>query len=481
MPLSDLILVGSAVLQGVLLMAPARGAALGSAAFLSAAGFLGAAAALLVFPASPGGVLVGFGMMEDQALLRLPRAALFLAGLLLGRSIVSTGELPAARKKEVLFLLSALAILCDMLVLSKHALLSCILLVLISWLGIFLSGLAFRGRLEGEAVLKFWVQASVAGALGVGSVLAIVLVSGGAAYEVIAGQMAQQPLYSPGVLFAVVALCLPFFLVGGVFPFHFIAIDRDQGLPWAVQLVFAVMVQGAITLALWKMGVGVFGAARPGGVAEGLRVLQLAGLVGGFWLAVFALSQTNAKRLFSALVGAQWFAILAAGALPSSLGLSAVTYAFSSAFLWSALLGFIWSRLQEFAGAEGLPAVYGIARRFRGAGLILLVALAAPLCIPGFAGFPTIMHLLGAMIEQQSMGFLLAEAVLLALICLTALRLGADLLFREPTASIQGGDHLRYGALDAGAMALLGGALVLLGFLWHRVFALLTESAKAFL
>jgi hypothetical protein len=229
------------------------------------------------------------------------------------------------------------------------------------------------------------------------------------------------------------------------------------------------------------VGVEVFGAPRPGEIADGMRALQLAGLAGGFWLALFALSQQNSKRFFSALLGAQWFAILSAGAMPSALGVTAVTYAFSSVFLWSALLGFTWARLQEFASGDSITAVFGSARVFRVAGLVLLVALAGPLCVPGFAGLPAVLHLLAAMIEQKSLFFLFAQGALLALLCLNLLRVGTDLLFRASAGNAPPVSEFRYGALDSLAMALLSAACLLLGFLWHRIFAVMTEAAKAFL
>jgi NADH:ubiquinone oxidoreductase subunit 2 (subunit N) len=468
-------------LQGLLLVLPLRGLGRRVMTVLSAAGFLGAAAALFVAKAHAGEPFTWFGMLQEQPLLRLPRCALFLSGLLLGRSIVYTKELPQGRKQEVLFLLSVLALLCDLLVLSVHSLLSCILLVTIAWLGIFLSGLAFRGRTEGEAVLKYWMQSSVSVALAFGSVLVLAVVSGGAHYDVISRYVQAQAAYSPEILLVILVLFLPYFLVGGIFPFHFALVDRDQGLPWSVQLVLSVMVRGAIFLAVWKTGVEVFGHSRAGSISEGLRVLQIAGLAGGFWLALFALSQNNSKRLFSAMVTAQWSAVLGAGALPSALGLSAVTYAFAAIFLWSALLGFTWARLQELAGDDSLAAVYGSARIFRSAGLVLLVSLAGPLCVPGFAGLPSILHLLAAMIEQRSLVFLLAEGALLALVALSCLRVGTDLLFRRFTGWEVPASALRYGALDAGAMALLGGTLLLWGVLGNQIFLVLEASAKAFL
>jgi NADH:ubiquinone oxidoreductase subunit 2 (subunit N) len=482
MPLSELILGGCAFAQGLLLLLPAgRGTSRRLVEVISAFGFLAAALVLLVGPGASAPVLTWFNMLEAQPILRLPRAALFLSGLLIGRSIAATRELPEGRKREVLFLLTLLALLCDLLLLSRHALLSCLLLIMISWLGVFLSGLAFRGRMEGEAVLKFWVQVSVTVALGFGSVLVLTLISGGAHHEVIATQLKNNLPYSPQNLLSFLTLCLPYFLAGGIFPFHFSYIDRDQGLPWAVQLILTVMVQGAITLAVWKVGVEVFGAPRPGEIADGMRALQLAGLAGGFWLALFALSQQNSKRLFSALLGAQWFAILSAGAMPSVLGVTAVTYAFSSVFLWSALLGFTWARLQEFASGDSITAVFGSARMFRVAGLVLLMALAGPLCVPGFAGLPAVLHLLAAMIEQKSLFFLFAQVALLSLLCLNLLRVGTDLLFRASAGNAPSVSEFRYGALDSLAMVLLSAACLLLGFLWHRIFAVMTEAAKAFL
>ncbi len=481
MPYSELILGGCAILQAILLVLPSNTFTHRLMAGISAFGFLFAAAALLLFAKLGGEAQAWFLILEDQPLLRLPRAALFLSGLLLGRSIVFSRELPGGRKQEFLFLLTVIALLCDLLVLSRHALLSCILLISIAWLGIFLSGLAYRGRSEGEAVLKFWVQVSISVAIGFGSVLMLALISGGAQYDLIALQLKTQGLYSPETLLTILALCLPYFLVGGIFPFHFIGIDRDQGIPWATQLILVVMVQGAIFLSVWKMGVEIFGAASTEEISAGMRLLQIAGLAGGFWLALFSLSQENSKRLFSALVGAQWSIVLGAGAMPSALGLTAVAYAFSSIFLWTTLLGFTWSRLQESTEGDSLSHVHGAARTFRIAGLVLLISLAAPLCIPGFAGFPSILNLFASMMQQKSILFLLAEALLLALVGFTCLRVGADLLFRPTSKEIRSMNNFRYGALDLGVVTIVSAALLVLGFFWHRIFLVLMEAAKIFL
>lgn len=481
MPAAEIILIFCALAQVFLLVFPRRDSVAPLVAALSAAG-LGGAGLYLVFSSQYVTETLSWGpMLQDAPLFRLPRAALLFAALLIGRAFVATSEVPEGRKPEALFLLSVVALACDLLLLSRHALLSCILLVALSWLSIFLSGFAFRGRVEGEALLKFWAQASLAAAVGFGAVLLLALIAGGLHFDLIASFIKEQPIYAPTTWLLVVALALPFFLLGGVFPFHFVSVDRDQGVPWAVQLVLGVMVQGALFLALWKLGVEVFGAARGHGPSEGMRVLQAAGLAGGFWLTWFAFTQENSKRLFAALVGAQWSAILAAGSVPSALGLSSVTYAFASAFLWASLLGFTWSRMQEASGGPNLSHVHGAAKIFRGTGLFLLLALGVPLCVPGLPGFPAVLHLLAATIEQKSILLLLAEAALLAFLCLSCLRVGIDLLFRPAASAVLGQEaRIRYAALDGVVLVLLALALVALGVLWDRAFAALVESAKAF-
>ncbi|MGZ3651091.1 MAG: hypothetical protein ACXWSC_07945 [Bdellovibrionota bacterium] len=483
MPFSELIIGFTALLQGMLLVIPRGAPARKGAELLSVIG-LGIAALYLVATIGAPPAVFSFEMLEDQALFRVPRAALLLSSLLLGRVVVSTRELPEMRKPEVLFLLTLLAFLCDLLILSRHGALSIILLVLNSWVGLFLGGLAYRGRREGEAVLKFWIQASLSLTIGFGAIVLLSLVAGGAHFSVIGEYMRAQEPYSPQALLVVAGLFLPFFMAGGFFPFHFMSIDRDHGLPWAVQTALSVTFQGAVAVAAWKMGVMVFGHSSREGVSEGMRVLQLCGLVGGFWLAIFALSQGNSKRLYSALVGAQWSAVLAAGALPTLLSSTAIVYALSATFVWSAVLGFVWARFQEWAGSEEISSVYGAAKSFRASGLLLLLALASPLFVPGFPGFPAALYLLAAMIEQKSLIFLATYAALLSLVCLTCIRIGTDLLFREraPQTLGKGADSfLCYGALD---WSVIGGTAALLltaGFFWHPVLESLGAAAQIFL
>lgn len=483
MPLSILVVGLATLAQGVALLFNRSPRSRTSIEFLSTLGFLAAIATLAV-GLSADQSQIWFGLLEDQPLFRLPRAALFVAALLLGRGVVATEELPAKRKHEVLFLLSTLVMLCDLLLLSRQMTLSIILLVCGSWLSLFLGGLAFRGRGEGEAVLKYWIQASLVMAGGFGAATALAVVAGGVHYDVISSFLHAQSSYSLSALLVVSALCLPFVMAAGLFPFHFAHVDRDQGMPWPVVVTLSVVWQGTVTLALWKMGVEVFGKARPGEVSEGLRTLQLCGLSGGFWLALVALTQENSKRLFSALVGAQWSAILVAGALPTVLSASSITYAFASVFVWTSLLGFNWGRFQESAGGENLKDVYGAARTFRSSGLLLLLALASPLCIPGLPGFPMALNLLAAMMEQKSLFFLAAEVLLVATLSLISIRVGTDLLFRQRASSSTNTASLalfRYGALEWLSLTVAIVALTTLGFLWHRVFALLFETAKVFL
>lgn len=87
------------------------------------------------------------------------------------------------------------------------------------------------------------------------------------------------------------------------------------------------------------------------------------------------------------------------------------------------------------------------------------------------------------MIEQKSLVFLAAEGVLLAILTLSALRIGTDLLFRPSmhrTAPSSDG-LFRYNVLDFGAMVLLCASILLLGVFWHHAFAALNDAANLFL
>ena len=129
--------------------------------------------------------------------------------------------------------------------------------------------------------------------------------------------------------------------------------------------------------------------------------------------------------------------------------------------------------------------MYGAARKARSAGLLMLLALASLLFVPGTPGFPTLVHLLAEIIEQRSLFYLAAESLLLALLCLTAIRLATDLIFRRRGAAngevALGHTPFRYSALDRVGLAAVVVGLFAWGLGWQRAFALLSESAKAFL
>ncbi len=475
-----LILLSGLFFQGLVLLIRGEKIRFFAIEWISAFIFAGSTFSTIWMAKNVSGDLPLLNLLEDQPLLRLPRAALFLAAFVISRSIVSSNELPRKRKPEVLFLLSFVVLFCELLLLSQNVLLSCLLLISLSWMGNYLSGLAFRGREEGEALLKGWIQASLVTSFGLGSVLLLVWLSGGSSYPLLAKGITASQGSSFQTLVGVLALFSPFFLAGGLFPFHFLSIDRDQGVPWAVQLVFVVIVQGAILLSLWKISVEVLYV--PGGsLSLGLDVLQIASMAGGFWLALFALSQENSKRLFSSIIGGSWALVLAAGAHPTILSASSVAYAFSSVFLWAALMGFTWSRLQEWAGGEKMNQVYGLARKYRSSGLFLLIALSAAVGVPGFSGLPVSFHLLASVIEQKSLIYLLAQASLMALVVLSFLRVGTDLLFRGGKLDTSKPDGVRYAALDYVGVIFLSASVLFLGVFWTRVFAALSETAKVFL
>ncbi len=475
-----IILLLGIALQGVVLLFRSEIFRSRGIEWVSALVFASSTISMVLMARQPSENIVMMNLLSDFPLLRLPRAALFLAAFLVSRSIVSSRELPQERKPEVLFLLTFVVAFIELLLLSQSILLSVLLLISVSWLTAFLSGLAFRGRKEGEAMLKGWIQGSLVTALGLGSVLILLWIAGGSSYAAVSKGLG---LASPVSAFVgILALFLPYFLAAGLFPFHFLPMDRDQGVPWPVQLIFNILIKGAILLSLWKVAIDVL--HLPGSsISVGLSLLQLAAVVGSFWLAIFALSQGNSKRLYSSLVGASWALALAAGCNPTVLSATAIVYAFASLFLWSALLGFTWSRLQESSGKEGISDVLGMARKHRTSGLFLLIALSAAIGVPGLSGMPVALHLLASMIEQRSLILLLVEASLMALVLLSFLRVGSDLLFRGSLAPSPTGDtpQVKYAALDYFGVMALAGALLFLGIWWNRIFVQLSETAKLFL
>lgn len=424
-------------------------------------------------------------MITDHSLFRLPRAAIFIACIMIGRIVANTKELPEGRKPEVLFLLTAVAIFASLLLQSQHLILSYILLCLLSWTGIFLGGLAYRGRLEGEAILKYWMQSSIGVVIGFGALVGLSLVAGSVKYEAIKAFVATTEAFSGPRIFVIFALYLPFLYAAGLFPMHLMSADRDQGVPWSVQAILTVVFQGAITLGLWKLGMEVFGNKSGADVSDGIRILQMSGFAGGFWLILFALGQKNSKRLLTALIGASWSMIIAAGASSGTLGLASIVYIFSATFLWSSLLCFIWSRVHESAHSDELSSIFGVGRTFRLSGLILMMALASPLCLPGFPGFPSALHLFAVVIEQKSLLLLVLAFLLVSLICYVVAQVIVDVLLRNRSEQIANTDNhhdlMHYSTADISTIMLVVTTMLLGGFFWHRIFEVLFESAKAFL
>lgn len=441
-----------------------------------------AAAGFVLFQELP--EITRAGLIEEASLFRVPRAAIFLCACVLSRMLAGTKQIPQGRKPESMFLLASAALIGDLLLLSKNLALSYVLLVILSWLGSFLTGLAYRGAREGEALLKQWVQGSVAIVIGAGGLVVVSALAGGIQYDQIAAFVAGLPEYSLTRLFMIAALYLPFLMVAGLFPFHLAHVDRDEGAPWAMQAILSVLVTGATVLSLWGMAVRVFTSMSPDLVPDGLRCLQLCGLVGGFWLAFFALSQKNSKRLFSGLMGGAWSVLLVPSSLHNPIAAAAVVYGVCAVLLWGTLLSFVWSRLQEQAGDESVTAIYGAGRVYRSHGLLLLFALASPMLFPAFPGFASVILHLASVIEQKTLLLLVFFSLLLILFCVIAARLAADLLFRRASQEVAGSgrdDFVRYDGLDIPPLAALLFGTLWLGILGNSFFTSLYESAKPFL
>jgi NADH:ubiquinone oxidoreductase subunit 2 (subunit N) len=427
---------------------------------------------------------IQIGLLQLDSLYRFPRAILFLSTCVISRIVIGTKEIPNGRKPETLFLLASMTLLCDILLLSRNLALSYVLLFILSWLGAFLVGLAFRGANEGEALLKHWFQNSIGLILGAGALVIISSMAGGVDYSHIAIYLSNLAEYSPTRLFVIFILYLPFFLVAGLFPFHLAQIDRDDGAPWAIQSVLSILACGSVILALWGMAAKFFTTDASSMVPDGLRFLQLCGLVGGAWLAFFALGQKNSKRLFSSLMGGAWSVLLVSGSLHSPMAAAAIVYGVCSIFLWGSLLSFVWSRLQEGSGEELVSAIFGAGRVNRGYGLLLIFALASPMLFPAFPGFTGVIIQLASVIEQKNLLMLVLFSLLLIFSIILSSRLAADVLFRrvseERRTSFQN-DFVRHDVVDVFPISIVILVLLCFGIMGNSVFGSLYESAKVFL
>ncbi len=432
---------------------------------------------LSVFQMHIGAESIFSGAIQMDELFRLPRALIALVSLVLGSSVLASTALPSDRKPEILFMITALSLFGRVLLLSQNYLLSFLCLFGLAIPSIFLTGLSFRGPLEGEATLKWWYQSSVAVIFGFCAILLLQLLTGGLQYADIAH--AIQGISTPRALLIVLLFLFPFFAVAGLFPLHFLSIDRDHGAPWSTQAICSILVSGVAALAMLKAGVAVYHDSETGRMP--MRILESLGVIASFWCCIGSYTQLNAKRFLAFFSASQWSTLLLVVTKPTVLSLAASVYYFLGVSLALALIYPVMGSLHEFAGGDETSDTYGAGRRAGMAGVILLFGMCFFLFAPPLMGFPALFRILAAHFEQQSILRVLDFAVLQLLYAIIAVRLIANVFFRDAGERFtSAAAPYFYPKLSTLLGALVVAVTLVGGLFWDNIFVTLEAAAKNF-
>jgi formate hydrogenlyase subunit 3/multisubunit Na+/H+ antiporter MnhD subunit len=196
---------------------------------------------------------------------------------------------------------------------------------------------------------------------------------------------------------------------------------------------------------------------------------------------VGAYTQTNAKRFLAFFSAAQWSTLLLVVAKPTALSLSASVYYFLGVSISLSLIYPVLGAFHEFAGDDEMRASYGAGRRGGMAGVLLLSGLSFFLFVPPLMGFPALFHVLAAHFEQQSIVRVLGFACLQLLYAFVAVRLIADVFFRDAEAAFFGSTKA---FVSPKMSTIIGAGIVIValagGLFWDQIFVTLEAAAKNF-
>lgn len=205
---------------------------------------------------------------------------------------------------------------------------------------------------------------------GFSALLVFLLLVGGLQYSLIGASIQALP-HSSSLMLTLLFL-FPFLTVAGIFPLHFLVIDRDHGAPWGAQAVCSILVTGVATLGMLKAGIAVY-HEKDGTLP--LRILESLAVVSAFWCCIGAYTQKNAKRFLAFYSSSHWAAILLVVVHPSALSLSAAIYYFIALSLSLCLIYPTLTAFHEHVGNDEMSHINGMGRRNRIVGVILLSGL----------------------------------------------------------------------------------------------------------
>lgn len=421
-----------------------------------------------------------YGSLRNEALFQPTRLLFILVGLVLIRMLLVSKEIADARKKEITILFTANALLGCGLILSQSLLLSFMLLSATGLLSSMLVGISFYNRAEFEGAQKNWSFVIAAICFGFGALSVLAMIAGGLDYQSLRVMFAQD---NGAYDFAAITLCLiPFFWVGGIFPFHFFAVDRDQASRWPIQAHLGIQVVGCVVLGLVHLLITVFHASPTGVIPSGLSLVSYLGLAGAIWGSLAAFSQSDAKRQWAYSSLALWSLLLVSVGTPSPLGLASGIFWASTIILGQTLVVSIMGRLSERAETSDLIAISKLNHPRVEIGF-LLFGLTCLQALPPLPGFISLLHLLAAGSERGSLVFLVLICAVFLLFLLSALRTYVSFTRQlldsldAPVARVQSRMRLLDYSLGAAIVVLL----LMLGTGWDSFFSELMRQAKVFI
>ncbi|MCO5141869.1 MAG: hypothetical protein M9962_02125 [Oligoflexia bacterium] len=335
--------------------------------------------------------LIGFSLKDtlyltvyyDAAIFRLPRAVLCIAAIVIYLGLSRSKFFNEKLRSELILNLSLIIFLLDQLIVSSNIILSFILLM-----GISFSFIAFIGMSRGyygriESLTKSFVS------LGFGfifSSICLVFVL----FSVSSGDIFQikEFLNQSGTnhffyILLLLSTYLPLVLLGQLFPFHFFAIDRSQGVPWGLKIL-SVITQGVVLISSVKFLTILWsGNLNQSQYELGFRFLSL---LGGIWLGLFQVTQPKMSRAFAAysLVLYSIVASVAFSGGPRSLAVS--VYAFSAYTLCILVFGYIWGRASEIIDSDEIHLMNGLGAQSKLISLLVFCVLSGVSLLPFFPG-----------------------------------------------------------------------------------------------
>ena len=408
------------------------------------------------------------------------RAGIFALGAAL---TILTGyhrQIDDRRKPELCYFLLWVSIFASILVISHHFLVSYLAIFGLSAVNAFLAAAPFRRQGEGKAAMLYWFQSAFAFTLGFGALIVIAAGMNDLSFPAVREFFAHQPIQIALPLFF--ALALPFWILGGLFPFHHATIVLNHGSLWPIQAAQSLLVQGASVIALFRVAVLVFvvpGAEFSAWILYGFAIIGgLGGIAGG----IGALCNQDSKRFVAYLVLLHWSACLVVLGVPSATSVAAAVYQHFSSGIALAILLIVMGGLLESRGSDSLDGLKGVRKRCIFESLLLLGALASLAGIPPFMGFPAAVNMVGALLEQNDPIVLLFYITVVTLQFVVAARLVGIVFFAESNDS--DGLFSAMGGLGTRLRVTLFAIfapLLLAGFFWENVWMELVDRAAKFM